>query len=166
MSKFEKPMLIKTEESDEWWVVKGHDRPISERYELMCGHDVYLQATETWARIVPSGGNPDASYYVCDGEQYEGQRGAFPATVYRTPGRCSQMNIAAHIKHSLDEAIADGPMRWQTQDQHDNRVARMQRDYANAVKVFEAFNEMMMRYDEGIFVDPVADYLSTPEVRP
>ena len=80
--KFDEPRSISNEDGEKYWLVRGHDRPTDELEKLSRECDCKMKARETWARIVPSGGNPDAKFYVADGDRYKDQRGAFPCTIY------------------------------------------------------------------------------------
>lgn len=159
---FETPKKITCEDGERYWLVKGHDRDINERYALMSEHGVYLQSAQTWARTVPSGGNPDARFYVNDGDHYQGQRGAFPCTVYCIPPRCEGMDSIESYRERLVRAKQEAEMlserglalRWQ-------RVERLTAQIEELSKIQAAFSVMMSDFQNGRLTDPVSEVLAT-----
>ena len=147
-----------------YWVVRGHDRPAQERWELMRGYDVHLEVSETWARVLPAKDGDCVAHWLTDGDHYEGQRGAWPCTIYRRTNEGDLLSNAPYIKRSIDKYEYPSQFGAHQQEWAAKRLADLKQELHLAEQIKALFDEMIGAYErEGLMEDIVTGALERIE---
>ena len=151
-------------DGDEYWVVHGHDRPAAERWKLMRDYGVHLDVSETWARVLPAKDGDCVAHWLTDGARYEGQRGAWPCTIYR---RTDEDSLLSNLHHTRRHIAKYEPLDQHPAHQQEwiaKRLADLRQELRRAEQIKAIFDEMIATYDrEGLMHDIVAGTLERLE---